>query len=135
MTVLGSAFYAVDTYRVFRTDGSWIDVPPDDMIHWRGQTASDPRVGVSRLETLREVLVEEAVTQSANVELARSGLKQPGYIKRPLEAPDWDSNSGYERFIEKWRAALKETVDPLAGARGGDGVRPARDQPEGRADA
>ena len=108
VTVLGTSFYAVDTYRVFRTDGSWIDVPPEDMIHWRGQTASDPRVGVSRLETLREVLVEEAVTQSANVELARSGLKQPGYIERPLEAPDWDSNNGYERFIEKWRAALKE---------------------------
>src|SRR6185295_3859675 len=89
VAVLGKGVYELAGYQIFRTDGSNFTVQPEEMIHWRGYNATDRRMGISKLETLRAELSEQAATQRANVDLMESGLQQRGYIKRPLEAPDW----------------------------------------------
>ena len=104
VAVLGQG-YAVTGYRVFRTDGSFEDFPPERMIHWRNYNPQDPRMGISPLETLRADLIQDSATMAVLTELAQNGLAG-GYIKRPLEAPEW-SNEAAERFVEAWRNARK----------------------------
>lgn len=104
VAVLGAG-YAVTGYRVYRVDGSFTDVAPDDMIHWRNYNPEDPRLGISPLETLRSELVQESATMQTLTELAQSGL-QGGYLKRPAEV-DALSVEAEERFLEAWRTARK----------------------------
>ena len=86
------------------------------------------------METLRQILAEEAASLTASVELYKSGLSKPGYIKRPLEAPEW-SLEAQARFREGWTNQMKQSSRKAPGARGGDGVRRLRRHPEGRRDA
>lgn len=95
--VNATAAFLVDSYRIWRSDGTYIDVAPEDVIHWHGYNPDDARIGLSRLETLRQILAEEAATQQANVELMKGGLKEPGLIMRPIEAPEW-SEEARKRF-------------------------------------
>lgn len=107
IAVLGRGVSQLAGYQIFRTDGSSFFVQPEEVIHWRGYDASDRRMGVSKLETLRSELAEQAATQRANVDLMESGLQQRGYIKRPVEASDWNQTGGRARFLEQFRAAMK----------------------------
>ena len=104
VAVLGIG-YAVTGYRVYRTDGSFEDFEPERMIHWRSYNPADARLGISPLETLRAELVQDSASQAAATELATNGLTG-GFIKRPLEAPEW-SEEAQERFTEGWRNARK----------------------------
>jgi HK97 family phage portal protein len=107
-SVLGPSYFAVDAYRVYRVDGTFQDFEPLDILHWPGATnPDDPRLGLSPLETLRKALTEEAVSQAANLELLKAGLLKPGYIGRPLDAPQW-SEEAATRFQEKWANSLKD---------------------------
>lgn len=108
VAVNGAGRFTIDSYRIYRADGTHFDVGPEDVIHWRGYNPSDPRIGLSRLETLRLLLAEEAASQSANVELMKSGLAKPGYIKRPIEAPEW-SNEARSWFEEDWANRMKSS--------------------------
>lgn len=112
VAVSGGAF-TPEVYRVFRTDGTFFDVLPDDMIHWRGYNPSDPLLGLSPLETLRSTITEDQVSQATTVELMKNGLKG-GHIERPLEAPDW-SEEARGRFQEGWRnqRASSPRLDPV----------------------
>lgn len=103
VAVVGQEKLTIDGYNVYRADGTYFFVEPENMIHWRGYDPEDPRMGFSRLETLREVLAEEAAMQAANLELAKSGLAIPGHIERPIEAPDW-SPEARKRFEGDWAA-------------------------------
>lgn len=85
--VRGSSIFRAEAYRYWRIDGTWIDFTPDQILHWRGENPHDPRVGFSPLETLRSVIAEDAALAQATVELANSGLTQPVYGYRPVEAP------------------------------------------------
>ena len=104
VAVLGIG-YAITGYRVYRTDGSFEDFEPERMIHWRSYNPADARLGISPLETLRAELVGDSASQAAATELAVNGLTG-GYIKRPLEAPEWSDEAG-ERFVESWRNARR----------------------------
>lgn len=107
--VNSNARFTIDSYRIYRSDGTYFDVAPEDVIHWRGYNPSDPRIGLSRLETLRQILTEESVSQQANIELLKSGLAKPGYIKRPLDAPEW-SEKARDRFQESWANQVKRST-------------------------
>lgn len=112
VTVTGGRF-TPDFYRVFRVDGTYFDVPPEDMIHWHGYNPDDPLLGVSKLETLRDTLQEDQVSQATTVELMKNGLKG-GHIERPVEAPEW-TEQGRERFQESWRNQKQNALkgDPV----------------------
>jgi HK97 family phage portal protein len=109
VTVTGGHYMAT-TYNVYRTDGTYFEVDPDDMLHWFGYSPTDPLLGLSKLETLRQEIATDSAVQAALVELAKSGLKG-GYIRRPLEAPEWSQDDAL-RFAEQWRAA-KLRGDPI----------------------
>jgi phage portal protein BeeE len=64
-----------------------VDYTPDQILHWHGEHPLDPRIGISHLDTLRDVVAEDAALQQATVELANSGLTEPTWVYRPLDAP------------------------------------------------
>lgn len=90
--VKGNNRLIADSYRVTYADGKWDDFSADEMIHMADYNALDPRVGVSRMEALRQILVEAATRRAASVEFNRSGRRRGGIIERPLEAPTLDDD-------------------------------------------
>ncbi len=95
-------FYRIwDTYPTPFSAGTYVDVRPEDVLHWHGYNPDDPLLGFSRLETLRATLTEDQVAQAASVELMKNGLKG-GHLERPLEAPTL-SDEAFERLRESWR--------------------------------
>jgi HK97 family phage portal protein len=97
--VMGPSLFETSVYRVWpqgawTTTGTWggfgtpVDYRPDQIMHWHGEHPLDPRIGLSKLDTLRDVVAEDAALQQATVELAQSGLQEPVWVKRPLDAPD-----------------------------------------------
>lgn len=95
-------------YRVTFIDGSWIDLRPGEIIHWKGYSADSNRIGVSPLETLRTLLLESATRKARMTELIKSGLVKGGIVNRPIEAPEWSSKAK-ERFQESFGSRLRDT--------------------------
>ena len=97
--VMGPSLFETSIYRIW-PQGAWtdtglwggfgtpVDFTPDQILHWHGEHPLDPRIGLSKLDTLRDVIAEDASLQQATVELARSGLQEPVWVKRPLDAPE-----------------------------------------------
>lgn len=98
--VVGRHFFNAEAYRIWRADGTWFDVSPDDIVHWSGYDPEDPRMGFSKLETLRDELAADAAARAAKTELDRSGGMPKGWMERPLEA-DWTPEDR-ERFQAQW---------------------------------
>jgi HK97 family phage portal protein len=99
--ILGQQRFVAEGYRLYRADGTYFDVPSTDVLHWRGYDPDEPRMGVSKLETLRDELAADATARQAKTELDRAGLVPKGWIERPAEAPDW-TKEAEERFVESW---------------------------------
>jgi hypothetical protein len=64
-----------------------------NVLHWSGENPDDPRMGVSKLDTLRSVIAEDAAMQAAIIELANAGLTEPVWAYRPLDAPQMSSEA------------------------------------------
>lgn len=105
---LGSNMLTVEKYRFWRPEGwGYQDFTPDQIMHWKGENPEDPRIGVSRLQTLRDVIAEDVAYQAATVELAKNGLDGPIWIGRPLDAPEI-SNQAMELMEEDIANRMKQ---------------------------
>jgi HK97 family phage portal protein len=105
--IRGRSLFRAEAYRIWRLDGTWYDVlDPSRMLHWWGENPHDPRTGLSKLDTLRAVVAEDAALQQATIELANSGLTEPYAFVRPLEAPQW-SNDARKAFDEDLNNRLR----------------------------
>lgn len=105
---LGSNMLTVEKYRFWRPEGwGYQDFTPDQIMHWKGENPEDPRIGVSRLQTLRDVIAEDVAYQAATVELAKSGLQEPVWVGRPLDAPEI-SNQALELMEEDLRNRMRQ---------------------------
>jgi HK97 family phage portal protein len=102
MEIRGSSMFNADIYRFWRPEGfGYVDFTPDQILHWHGENPLDARTGLSRLDTLRDVIAEDAALQAATVELANSGLQEPAWVFRPGDAPEWsnDARKGFEEDL------------------------------------
>lgn len=117
MMVMGDTLFTVQNYRVwpmgawttagsFGGGGTPVDFPPDQIMHWHGENPLDPRIGLSMLDTIRDVVAEDAALQQAIVELAQNGLQEPVWISRPLDAPPL-SNEAAAGLEEDMRNRLR----------------------------
>jgi len=99
--IRGSSLFRAEGYRYWRVDGTWVDFTPDQILHWKGENPHDPRIGLSLLDTLRDVIAEDTALRQATVELAQAGLQEPAWVFRPLEAPEWsnDDRKGFEEDL------------------------------------
>jgi HK97 family phage portal protein len=104
--IRGSSLFRAEGYRVWRRDGTWVDFQPESVLHWHGENPHDPRMGLSKLDTLRGVIAEDAALQQAIVELAQSGMAEPTWVYRPGDAPQW-SNEARHGFEEDLTARVR----------------------------
>jgi HK97 family phage portal protein len=100
---VGSSLLTPDFYRLTNTDGTIIEVGPDEMVHFHGYNPDDPRVGSSPIETLRAILAEEYSATSYREQMWRNGARVGGYIHRPKDAPRW-SPDARNRFKTDWQS-------------------------------
>ncbi len=103
MGVRGANRLRPDGYRIVYADGTYEALTPDQVVHWRGYNALDPRTGWSKMETLRQELISEATRIAADIDFNRGGRVKGGIIQRPMDAPEW-SPAAAERFEEGWAA-------------------------------
>jgi HK97 family phage portal protein len=109
--ILGDSTFDPQGYRYHvPNQGTFVDFPPEMVFHWAGENPHDQRLGLSKLETLRKVVAEDAALQQANVELANSGMQKPVWIFRPLDAPQWTPEAR-QRAEEDFRNRLKRRTD------------------------
>jgi HK97 family phage portal protein len=82
-------------------DGHGLALDANDVFHVRDYNPDDPVVGLSRLETLRKTLAEEAASVNYREWFWSNGAKLAGWIGRPREAPRW-SEQQREQFRNEW---------------------------------
>ena len=124
LEVQGSNLWEVENYRVWPQGawtsggvwgggGTWKDFAPANVLHWHGENPLDPRIGLSLLDTIRDVIAEDAALQQATVELANNGLQEPAWIFRPLDSPEWSTQAraAFEEDLQnRMRARNKKPV-------------------------
>ncbi|MGC4769210.1 phage portal protein [Micromonospora sp. DT44] len=102
MEVLGPDWTDATGYRLHGTTGH-VDLTPEQVVHFRGYNPDDGRRGCSPIEALRQVLAEEFAAARWREQMWSNGARVSGYLKRPLEAPEW-SGPARDRFRAGWQA-------------------------------
>ncbi len=82
---------------------AYIQFPPDEIVHFRGQNPGNPIVGLSPMETLRRVLAEEYAMGEYRENFWRNSARMNGIIQRPAEAPNW-TELARERFKSEFES-------------------------------
>jgi len=83
--------------------GKTIDVPPGDIVHFRGYNAESAIMGLSPLETLRRVLAEEHAAGDYREHFWQNAARMAGMIERPAAAPEW-TDAARTRFRAEFEA-------------------------------
>lgn len=102
-TPFGQNYWRPTSIRIIGNRG-WDDYPIEDCIYIHGYDPTDPRIGVSPLETMRSILEEEFAGAQWRKRFWQGGAQPSTVITRPLDAPDW-GDGARDRFIESLRAA------------------------------
>jgi HK97 family phage portal protein len=77
----------------------------DQMVHIVfGYNPTDPRVGLSPLETLRNLLAEQSAAGKYREAYWKNAARMGGVIERPVGAPSW-SDTARARFKADWDAS------------------------------
>lgn len=90
-----------DMYRIRGSKGHR-DIPAEQVIHFRGYNPDNPLWGCSPIESLRQMLIEEYQAGLYREQMWRNSARISGYLKRPIDAPKWQTG-GKERFKLDWR--------------------------------
>lgn len=88
MSVSGGLLPSVFTWTL--EDGTTRDFSPADVVHFSGYSPSNPLIGLSPMETLRQTLSEVYAAVQYRTDFWRNGARFEGIIERPREAAKWD---------------------------------------------
>lgn len=77
-------------------------IPADDVFYVRGYGGIYD-IGISPLESLRQILREEWSASDMRDQIMRNGARMSGYLSRPKEAPAW-TKEARAKFKESWRS-------------------------------
>lgn len=121
-TPAGGSYFYPETIRIVGNRGMH-DIPIENCIYIHGYDPVDPRIGVSPMTALMNILQEEAAASAWRKRFWQQGVQASMVVSRPVDAPEWDDGAR-DRFIESLRAAsnrgrpllLEEgmTVNPAA---------------------
>lgn len=91
-----------------------LELDAADVVHFRGYNPLDPKVGLSPMETLRELLAEEYEAGRWRQQMWRNGARASGFISRPHDAPRWSKEAR-----DNFRDYLKNAYSGHGGQAGG----------------
>jgi HK97 family phage portal protein len=83
-------------------DGTVRALPPRDVVHFNGYDPENPLMGLSPIETLRQILAEEANASAYRRGYFANASRVEGVIQRPATAPKW-SVEQKQSFREQWQ--------------------------------
>jgi HK97 family phage portal protein len=101
MDPVGTDWISPTAYR-FTGNAGYRDFAAEEVVHFHGYSPIDTRSGTSPIETLRQVLAEDYAASTFREQMWRNGARVAGYIKRPMEAPNW-SDQARDRFTADWK--------------------------------
>lgn len=90
-------------YEYWALDGRVYDLDIADVVHFNGYDPDNPIKGLSPLETLRQLLEEDAAASSYRRAYWANSARLEGVITRPAGAPRW-SPEQKQAFREQWQA-------------------------------
>ncbi|NKZ90508.1 phage portal protein [Rhodococcus hoagii] len=103
--VYGKTSYTVEAYAVtFSQDSATVTVPAENMLVFHGWNPTDPLGGVTAVDALKHILIEQIQAQTFREQLWERGGRVGTYLTRPKDAPQW-SNEGRSRFKRMWSSA------------------------------
>jgi HK97 family phage portal protein len=76
--------------------------PADAVVYIHGHDPEDPRGGLSPIESIRRILVEDQAASDYRAQFWQRGARVSGFIERPADAPEW-SATARKRFREEFR--------------------------------
>lgn len=104
VTPKGDSWLTPEQFEVTGTKGR-TTYDADKVVYFRGY-GTDQDVGVSPLESLRQILMEDWAGTRMREQIMRNGARVSGYIKRPPQSgsgvKDW-SKDARERFRQQWQ--------------------------------
>lgn len=86
--LVGENWLLPDGYRIKGSAG-YVEYKRDQVIAIHGYNPSDPRRGLSPVETLRRVLAEQAAAGTYREKFWQNSARLGGVIERPPTAPNW----------------------------------------------
>lgn len=101
---IGANWLFPEAFRILNLPGrpEW---PADQVVHLHGYNPSEPRWGLSPIETLRQILSEDTAASEYRQQLWENGARHRGVIERPAEAPAW-KDPARDRFRQDFTAAF-----------------------------
>lgn len=110
-----------------KNDGSWLfpetfetvglrerkEYAAETMLYIHGHDPEDPRSGLSPIESIRRILIEDQAASEWREQLWRNGSRHAGIIERPDTAPKW-SPTARRRWREEFNADFSN-LGPQAG--------------------
>lgn len=109
----GGTWLLPDGYRLLGASEQPV-FPREAVFTLHGYNPEDPRIGLSPIESLRQILAEGAAAAEWREQYWRNAARTGGIIERPLEAPKW-SDTARSRFRADFQATYAGTA-ALAGA-------------------
>jgi HK97 family phage portal protein len=91
-----------DEFELVGVRGAGTKFPAGQVIYSHGHDPEDPRGGLSPIESIRRILVEDQAATDYRAQMWSRGARMSGVIERPLEAPSW-SPAARKRFREEFR--------------------------------
>jgi HK97 family phage portal protein len=83
-------------------DGNVVELKPRDVVHFNGYDPDNPLMGLSPIETLRQILAEEANATLYRRAYYANSSRVEGVITRPAGAPKWTPEQK-SAFREQWQ--------------------------------
>lgn len=93
--------------------GPPIQIPVEDLIHFRGWNPGHPRRAASPVEALKQILAEQISAQVFREQMWKRGGRIGGILTRPPGA-GW-STEAREKFQRQWQARYSSNSGALAG--------------------
>lgn len=84
-------------------DGSRYQLPRNDVVYFNGYDPADPIRGLSPLETLRQILAEDAASTAYRRAYWTNSARLEGVITRPAGLAKWTAEQK-QAFREQWQA-------------------------------
>jgi HK97 family phage portal protein len=88
MEVKGGLF--PESFTFTREDGHSHEFAPSEIVHFSGYNPDSTLTGLSAIETLRRILMEDIASAQYRASFWRNGARPGMVIKRPREAGRWD---------------------------------------------
>jgi HK97 family phage portal protein len=88
---------------IWTVDGQEVPVETTEIIYANGYNPLNALMGLSPLETLRQILVNEAAATDHRARYWRNASRMEGVIERPATAPKWQP-AQKQAWREQWQA-------------------------------